>query len=95
MTRLIDADKLKFVDALIAPVLVGDSAHWETIILKDRIDKAPIVDAVPVIRCKRCKYFGDYSYNGQSFCTNERTRSHPDLSLIVHEDFYCGYAEEK
>ena len=48
MTRLIDADKLKFVPALIEPVLVGDESHWETIILKDRIDNAPTVDAIPI-----------------------------------------------
>jgi len=46
--RLIDADKLKFVPALIEPVLVGDEPHWETIILKDRIDNAPTVEAIPI-----------------------------------------------
>ena len=46
--RLIDADKLKFVPALIEPVLVGDEPHWETIILKDRIDNAPTIDAIPI-----------------------------------------------
>lgn len=71
MTRLIDADKLKFVPALIAPVLVGDEEHWETIILKDRIDNAPTVDAVPVVHGKwvksgrwgrvyRCDQCGNY-----------------------------------
>ena len=49
MVRLIDADELRFVDAPIAPILAGDSIHWETIILKDRIDNAPTVDAVPVV----------------------------------------------
>lgn len=57
--RLIDADKLKFVPAPIAPILVGDETHWETIILKDRIDAAPTVDAVPVIRCKDCRFFSE------------------------------------
>ena len=46
--RLIDADQLRFVEACIEPTFVWDKPHWETIILKDRIDNAPTVDAQPV-----------------------------------------------
>lgn len=44
--RLIDAD------ALI-------SANPKSIIVYNAVEKAPTVEAVPVVRCKDCKYFDD------------------------------------
>ncbi len=55
----------------------------------------PYADPKPkeLIECKNCKYFGKFKHLGQSFCLNKKTRSHPQLSLIVSEDFYCGFGE--
>lgn len=46
--RPIDADQLRFVEACIEPTFVWDKPHWETIILKDRIDNAQTLDVMPV-----------------------------------------------
>ena len=55
--RLIDADK--FILALMDASL--SSVDEDTIL--DLVDSINTVDAVPVVRCKDCKYF-DSGYNG-------------------------------
>ena len=85
--RLIDADKLKFVPAPIAPILVGDETHWETIILKDRIDAAPTVDAVPVIRCRDCKFL---RFTGTVWKCQNRL-----VMMLCEPNDYCSRAERK
>lgn len=82
--RLIDADKLPYIKAPIAPILVGDEVVWCNIVYKLHIDNAPTVDAVPVVRCRECKHLsvrsgalgvyqcaihGDYPY-GDYFCAD-------------------------
>lgn len=48
MTRLIDADSIPwFVEG------VGDIP----VITKEEIDDMPTVDAIPVVRCKDCKWW--------------------------------------
>ena len=80
--RLIDADKLEFVPALIEPVILGDKAHWEIIILRDRIYAAPAIDAVPVIHCKDCRWF---KTNRRCIVWHESTVEHG----------YCYQAERR
>ena len=46
--RLIDADKLPYIKAPIAPILVGDEVVWCDIVYKLHIDNAPTVEAEPV-----------------------------------------------
>lgn len=58
MSRLIDADAIEHC------LVIGGRRHGKTIIseiIRRAIQTAPTVDAVPVIRCKDCKwYYGDY-----------------------------------
>ena len=79
--RLIDADAL-FVnlDGMMAVSPTG-YIHGDTI--ADMISDAPTVDAVPVIRCKDCKWYGD-GY----LCYNTET-------LGMQPDDYCSLAERK
>ena len=51
MTRLIDADALNMYERLKS--YYGDA--WRD--AQEEIDSAPTIDAVPVIRCKECRYF--------------------------------------
>lgn len=44
---------------------------------------ATAVDFVEVVRCKDCKYYGQFS------CT------HPSITHICDESDYCGYGERK
>ena len=51
--RLIDADRLDYT--------VPPDPHYLTeeltLVLKNAVDKAPTVDAVPVVRCRDCVFF--------------------------------------
>ena len=58
------------------------------------MENAPSVDAVPVVRCRDCKYWGQdvISCSGDdvSFCVN------PDgLGNYAHPDDFCSYGERK
>lgn len=58
------------------------------------IDDATTVDAVEVVRCKDCKYWGQdvcsYTGDDESFCTN------PDgLDNYAHPDDFCSYGERR
>lgn len=50
MTRYIDADKVKFLQIPIAPVLIGEEVHMEEGVLKDWLDSMPTEDVRPVVR---------------------------------------------
>lgn len=79
--RLIDVDKLnKRLDA----------REWfcrdpELGKVFSMINEAPTVDAVPVIRCKDCKYWGADGYRyGCKYATG-----------VMFENDYCSRAERK
>ena len=57
MMRLIDADELKLVRSIQA----ADFNSIETI--QRWIDNTPTIDAVPVVRCKDCEWWGLSEYN--------------------------------
>lgn len=48
----------------------------------------PAVDAVPVIRCKDCR-FGHVYKTGEMYCV------HPDGIMRITPTDYCSYAERK
>lgn len=76
MPRLIDAEELE---------LQFDVSD-EDIIAKEIIRNAPTVDAVPVVRCRECKFYFQDSTNP---CV---------LSIgltMVDEDDFCSYGERK
>lgn len=56
MARYIDAEKLK-PDAVV--FLSGYDEKPSAVYSHERIDNAPPVDAVPVVRCKDCKFYGN------------------------------------
>jgi hypothetical protein len=73
--RLIDADK--FILALMDASL--SSVDEDTIL--DLVDSVPTADAVPVVRCKDCKY-------------RDGTPGQPNiLCAQMHEDDFCSYGE--
>ena len=55
--RLIDANALADLEAL-EPIECDGTTMYRTGDVWDCIDAAPTVDAVPVIRCRDCKWFG-------------------------------------
>ena len=54
---------------------------------KSFIDDAPTVDAVPVVRCKDCKYMTQWAYGG--YCTVW------DGVNGMGDDGFCNYGERK
>lgn len=85
--RLIDADtllpmmKYATTDSEIGvfPIKIGFNTITKV------IDDVPTVDAVPVIRCKDCKFWGEDGYrNGCKYAT-----------CIMMEYDYCSMAERK
>ena len=88
MTRLIDADALfTDLDGMMAVSPTG-YIHGDTV--ADMIGDQPTVDAVPVIRCRDCKFYSD-DYRGANpewhLCT--RTKAYRTT------DDYCSRAERK
>lgn len=77
--RLIDAD------ALIDELGISD----EDIIFEGMLVDAPTIDAVPVVRCKDCRYYQD---NNNGYPHNEcrwRTDETPD------ETDFCSFGERE
>ena len=85
MSRLIDVDKLPFEKMEIS----ATSEEW-CVRLSD-IESAPTVDAVEVVRCKKCKYCLPYT-NNTNYCSHYPYR---ECYVVVEENDYCSYGERK
>ena len=60
----------------------------------DDVKESPVVDAVPVIRCKDCKRYREYTYLGtQKFYVCER--DYRKRIYDMKEDDFCSRGERK
>lgn len=87
MHRLIDSDllmKTVFNDV----VLVDGEVKSVGLILAETVDKAPTIDAVPVVRCRDCKHCDPENYH----CDHPMGTVAP---LRRKPDDYCSYGERK
>ena len=77
--RLIDAENTNLIDA------IGRNAFKDRQDIIDLINNQPTVDAVPVVRCKDCKYHGE----GENYiyCCALQTKSPDDA------EFFCKYGD--
>ena len=57
--------------------------------IEDCIENAPTVDAVEVVRCKDCNYFGGH---GMCYCHAADEHGTP---IFVREDDFCSYGERR
>ena len=79
MSRYIDADALKEMIHYTDDFYETPYVEWEDIVL------APTVDAVPVVRCKDCKWF-----DGQELCDRH------GFFVGLHIDtFFCADGERR
>ena len=85
--RLIDADALKTKAIRCETFKLSDESVFLKAVGTKEIDKAPTVDAVPVVRCKDCKWLYD---DMDDYCC----RSHRGLVRIC-ENSFCSYGERK
>ena len=80
--RLIDADRLSeaIYDNVPAPY---EDASWAKENCLVEIEAAQTIDAVPVVRCRECKY-------------RDGTPGQPNIQCgQMHEDDFCSYGERK
>ena len=100
--RLIDGDllmKTVFNDV----VLVDGEVKGVGLILAETVDKAPTIDAVPVVRCRECKYWGDEDGKLQGLDGTLFARCRVNNYLIdgrhtgwcPTENDFCSYGERK
>lgn len=82
MGRLIDADWLKAQWEEPTDWMDGDQVLHHYTWFKIMLELAPTVDAVPVVRCKDCKFFS------HGYC-----RFHD--AKFVRPDGYCYWGERK
>ena len=76
--RLIDANTLLRHKRKMSGADFGGE-FWDEAVLASDIKNAPTVDAVPVVRCKDCKYFETW------LCQNEDS----------YDDWFCADGERK
>ena len=90
--RLIDADALK--------EFYGKWSNKHTEFLKPEvdiyIDRQPTIDAVPVVRCRECKYWKHSgSKAGNSFSDMEYIGGCEFTKYYRRESDFCSYGERK
>lgn len=92
--RPIDADALE-------PSEVYMNYGFTRIVYMDDIDEMPTVDAVPVVRCKDCKFYDKQTFMGHSMgwasCSG-RFADVDDNGLrfkIPSEDWFCADGERR
>lgn len=84
--RLIDAD------VLLGYVNKYDTGQPIGKALRAMLEKSPTVDAVPVVRCKDCKYYevGQNKVDAWSACY-----AHIGRIIETWDDNFCGWAERR
>lgn len=93
--RLIDGDALieKFNEKTDMAECLVDARTAERFAtfcaLADAVEEMPTIDAVPVVRCKGCKYLVNATVNSNGFLI-----CHVNDMEIAPEDF-CSYGERK
>lgn len=55
------------------------------------LEEAPTIDAVPVVRCKECKYYEAWEKDGDCYCTH--FSADPYEYLPMEDDDFCSQGE--
>ena len=89
MSRLIDADALKTKAIRCETFNLYDAPVFFKAVGTKEIDRAPTIDAVPVVRCKDCKY--RFKNNGHSKAGCPII----DANIWMDGDDFCSHGERK
>ena len=92
--RLIDANALKSEFEWLKSV-VNESSKDEVMDVMQRIDNAPTVDAVEVVRCEDCLYRSQYPDESGHYKCGGLLTEDEELLLMVKPDFFCAYGEKR
>ena len=94
MSRLIDVDALGVGRCSKDVLPEAYCAGWNGLI--DLIEKAPTVDAVPVVRCRECQHWKPTgSKAGNSFSDMEYIGGCEFTKYCLRESDFCSYGERK
>ena len=97
--RLYDAAEEKYMedrsktDNVIARAMLSDARRR----IQMLIAYAPSVDAIPVVRCKDCKYYRNHP-NGMCYLhtePKENERGYSGEAVCVEPDDFCSYGERR
>ena len=97
--RLYDAAEEKYMedrsktDNVIARAMLSDARRR----IQMLIAYAPSVDAIPVVRCKDCKYYRNHP-NGLCYLhtePKENERGYSGEAVCVEPDDFCSYGERR
>lgn len=83
---MIDKKHLIYKEDVLAMAWLADECE---VVAAGDIEDIPAVDAVPVVRCKDCKY----SY-GKKYCTNDAWKDEGN-TVYIEPDAFCSYGERK
>lgn len=92
MSRLIDADALVELCDKMAGLESGGVTEFVWKQFSATVNWQPTIDAVPVVRCKDCKYSDDYYNDGSCYC------KHPEREMWhigTNWNWYCADGERK
>jgi hypothetical protein len=95
--RLGDVDKLLYHKRKVMFFgLVPDDECWGFAVPVEEIDKAPTIDAVPVVRCRECKFYREFrtKRHNQLMRLCYRMGKH-DMEYMVKPDDFCSYGQRK
>lgn len=93
MSRLIDADALKTKAVRCETFKLYDAPVFLKAVGTKEIDRAPTIDAVPVVRCKDCKH-----YKPQKKAAHWESRTNycnRIVTIKVQPYDFCSYGERK
>ena len=77
-------------------VLVDGEVKGVGLILAETVDKAPTIDAVPVVRCRECVHWKPTgSKAGNSFSDMEYIGGCEFTKYCRRESDFCSYGERK
>ena len=89
MARLIDADALKTKAIRCETFNLYDAPVFFKAVGTKEIDRAPTIDAVPVVRCKDCKYRFKNNGHSKDGCPII------DANIWMDDDDFCSHGERK
>ena len=97
--RLIDADRLNKPIYAEEDNITGSGMSYDEIcgyndgidIAWNKIDQAPTIDAVPVVRCKDCKHAWIHPC-GYVYCHRDGRNAY---EMTFNLDSFCSYGERK
>lgn len=98
--RLIDADKLLIPDEESNKVFIIGARSGKTLemaldLLKIKVNSAPTIDAVPVVRCKDCKFFNMHEKECECGYVATDLEGGAQFRINFDLDDFCSFGERR